>query len=186
MTDKQFLEEVLMQKDVYKAITDNLDRLIKIIPEIKQTIGFDHKNPAHKFDVWGHTLEALKLSEENLTVRTVLLFHDLAKPQAAVLGSDGFLHYKGHQAMSSEIAKRVLTKIGFDEDKIEKICYLITLHDNMITDDEIKQNVELQKLRLEVQRCDCLAHSQYIIDKRMQYVLERKKFIENFEKQNKQ
>ena len=180
MTEKQFLKEVLMQKDVCEAIKENLDELICLIPEIKDAVGFDHQNPAHMFDVWGHTLYALGLSKPNFIVRCSLLFHDLAKPQSAVRGRDGYLHYSGHQAKSSEIAKRCLTNMGFNQEEIEKICYIIALHDNYITDDEVKENPNLQKLRLDVQICDAFAHTKAAADRRIDYLNDRKKYIKNF------
>ena len=182
MTEKEFLQKVLMDKNVCNAINNNLDKILEIIPEIKPSIGFDHKNPHHFTDVWGHTLYALNLSKRNLIVRTSLLLHDLGKPHVAYVGRDGYQHFKGHQALSSKFAKDILSRLNFDKDDIEKICYIINLHDNMITDDEIKENVELQKLRIEVQRCDCMAHIEPIAEERMKYVNERKRFIKNFAK----
>lgn len=180
MTDKEFLQNLLMEKDVCREVEANLDKLLEIIPEIKPSIGFDHQNPHHFADVWGHTLYALNLSKPNLIVRTSLLLHDLGKPHVAFVGRDGYQHFKGHQQLSSQFAKNILTRINYDKSDIKKICYIINLHDNMVTDDEIKNNVELEKLRLEVQRCDCMAHITPVADERMKYVNERKKYIKKF------
>ena len=38
------LEEILLKDNVVKSINDNLDKLIILIPEIKDMIGFEHKS----------------------------------------------------------------------------------------------------------------------------------------------
>ena len=65
MRCKMDLKEILLSDDVVKSINDNLDYLIKIIPEIRFMFNFDQKNPQHHLDVWNHTLLALSLSEKD-------------------------------------------------------------------------------------------------------------------------
>lgn len=183
MADKEFLKNILMEKDVYSSITKNINKLINIIPEIKPCINFKHNNPAHYLDVWEHILKAISLSKNNFDVRLTLLLHDIGKPLCATVGKDGFLHYFGHQKISAEIAENVLTRLHFKKSYINKICYLVEKHDDKISDEELIKNLKLEKIRLEIQRCDSLAHAPKQAEFRMNYILERKNYIKNIMKQ---
>lgn len=39
------LEEILKKDNVLDAINDNLEILFKLIPELRDMVGFDHKHP---------------------------------------------------------------------------------------------------------------------------------------------
>ena len=67
------LEEILLSDNIIESINNNIDYLLKIIPEIKDMIGFDHKHPHHHLDVWNHTLLALSLSPKDFDIRLSLL-----------------------------------------------------------------------------------------------------------------
>ena len=45
------LEEILLKDNVVKSINDNLDKLIILIQEIKDMIGFKHKSKYHYLDI---------------------------------------------------------------------------------------------------------------------------------------
>ena len=66
MKDIEFIYNVLMSDDVENTIKENQEELLKIIPELKDEIGFDHKHPHHHLDVWNHTLLALSMSIKDL------------------------------------------------------------------------------------------------------------------------
>lgn len=42
---------ILMNDDIAQSINDNLDYLLKVIPELKFMVGFEHKHPRHHLDV---------------------------------------------------------------------------------------------------------------------------------------
>src|SRR5690606_22094456 len=46
-----------------------------IIPELQQSIGFDQKSIHHKYDVYDHLLETVRLAPPN--IRLVALLHDV-------------------------------------------------------------------------------------------------------------
>ena len=79
MTGKEILYSILMNNNVVYSIENNLEPLLNLIPELKDTIGFDHKHPHHHLDVWNHTLCALSHAPSNFDLRLVLLLHDIGK-----------------------------------------------------------------------------------------------------------
>lgn len=175
-----FLQKILLSQNVCDEIKLNMETLVKIIPEIKFIVGFPHKHPHHHLDVWEHTLLALSLSKNNFDVRFCLLLHDIGKPFSFQDGADGVRHFKNHQVVSSLMAKEILLRLGFDNNYIEKMCYLIKYHDTMITNEDIKQNWLLQKIRLEVQRCDGLAHNPKYLDKKNLYIEQTSHLLEQY------
>ena len=173
------LEEILLKDNVVKSINDNLDKLIILIPEIKDMIGFEHKSKHHYLDVWEHTLKALSYSSNNFVVRLTLLFHDIGKPHS--YQEDGkFRHFKNHNILSEKIAKKRLTELDYDKCILDKICYLVLNHDIEITKEELKNDYELQLLRFEVQICDIKAHRIVENDKKLTYEEDIKKLIKEY------
>lgn len=162
------LENILTGDDVVKSINYNLDYLISIIPEIKDMIGFEHKHPHHHLDVWNHTLLALSLSQNIFEVRLALLLHDIGKPHCFTEGK--VRHFKGHPEVSSIIGKNILLRLGYNDDFISEICYLIKFHDTPIVQEDIDNNYELSYKRFLIQKCDAFAHNPKKIEKRKNYI----------------
>lgn len=51
MNNYEFLYNILMTEDPVKSIKSNLNELLKLIPELKFEIGFEHRHPHHYLDV---------------------------------------------------------------------------------------------------------------------------------------
>lgn len=162
------LYSILISDDVITSINDNLDVILKLMPEIKNMIGFPHNHPHHHLDVWDHTLLALENSPKDFEIRIVLLLHDIGKPFS--YQDEEIRHFKGHSDMSAIISYDILNRLGFEQDKIEEMCYLIKNHDNKITLEDIKGNRELEIKRFLVQYCDTFAHNPKVLDKRISYL----------------
>ena len=58
----------------------------------------------------------------------------------------------------------------YQEDFIEDVCYLVRYHDAQIKRGKMLKNYDLLEKRLEVQRCDALAHHPDTIDRRRKYL----------------
>lgn len=171
------LYEILTADDVVSSIKDNLDYLLKIIPEIKPMIGFLHKHPHHHLDVWEHTLYALSLSENDFEIRLSLLLHDVGKPFSYQEGE--IRNFYGHAKVSSQMTIDILTRLNFDERLIDKISYLVEFHDIPISEQNIKNNYEMSLKLYKIQTCDALAHHPEKLDKRKAYLFKVKKKLDN-------
>lgn len=140
-------------------------------------IGFEHKHPHHHLDVWEHTLEALSISENDFDVRLSLLLHDIGKP-FSYTEKDGIRHFYGHPLVSSEMSKCILFKLGFKNEYIDKICYLIIKHDTPITEKEFDSlHYDPIYTRYLIQEADALSHHPDKLDKRKKYLDTAKKLI---------
>ncbi len=169
------LQEILESENVIEEIDSNMEYLLTIIPEIKNMIDFPHNHPHHHLDVWEHTKLALSLSENDFEIRLVLLLHDIGKPFS--YQDEEVRHFHGHAEVSSDISKIILKRLGFNKEYIEKISKLIELHDTEITKEDIEEDYELTLTRLEVQRCDVLAHNPKYIEKKIKYLEKVKRMI---------
>lgn len=169
MNGKQYIEYILSRDDVSTAIRDDLDRLLTVIPEIAQMVGFSHCHPHHHLDVWEHTLLALSLSENSFVTRLALLLHDVGKPHS--YQEDGEIrHYKGHADKSAEIAREVLDRLGFETELKELAVEIVKKHDTPLTIDDIRRDPEFSRELFAVQRCDAMAHNPVYNEKRMAYI----------------
>lgn len=163
------LYNILMQDDIESSIINNLEELLTIIPELKYTINFEHKHPHHHLDVWKHTLLALNLSEKDFDIRLSLLLHDIGKPWSYEEGE--IRHFPNHPLVSSNISRNILTRLNYDDNYIDYICYLIRHHDSPITKEQIINNYDLVLKLYKIQTCDALAHHPDHLKKRKQYLI---------------
>ena len=178
MVKNMDLKSILLSDDIVKSINDNMNDLLSIIPEIKYMIGFDHNHPHHHLDVWHHTLLALSLSNKDFDIRLCLLLHDIGKPFS--YQDEEVRHFRNHAKVSSKMSKEILTRLEYDEEYINYLCYLIENHDTVIDDEQIKNNYDICLKLFEIQRCDALAHHPDKLEKRKNYIDEiHKKLILN-------
>ncbi len=180
MEKREVLYKILCEKDVIKSIVNNFLMLEKIIPEISLMVGFEHKNPNHCFDVWGHTLNALSYSRNNFEIRLALLLHDIGKPLSFIDGIDK-RRFWNHPEVSEKLSRKILTRLGFKGNYLEELCYLIRYHDDPITKTDVEKNYKLEKLRFEIQLCDGYAHSKHGVERRKTYNEETAKMFKIFE-----
>ena len=170
------LYDILMSEDVVETIENNLDILLQLIPEIKDMIGFEHRHPAHIYDVWEHTLYALKLSPKDFDTRLALLLHDIGKPFS--YSEDGNIrHYYNHPQVSASMAFTILNRLGFDNSYIEKICFLVRNHDNRITNSLVNDCYDWCLILYDVQCCDAFAHNPENLESRKTYLEKTHKLI---------
>lgn len=163
------LYEILCSENVVESINNNLEYLLGIIPEISYMIGFEHKHPHHHLDVWNHTLLALSMSDNDFDIRLSLLLHDIGKP-FCYQESDGIRNFRGHPQKSAEISYKILNRLNFNDEFIERICFYIRNHDNPLEEQFIIDNREASIKIFKIQECDALAHHPEKLEKRRQYL----------------
>lgn len=173
MGDYVNLREILLSDDIIESLESNLDIILDYIPEVRFMIGFDQKHPDHHLDVWRHTLYALSMSEKDFDIRLVLLLHDIGKPfsyQDVKYGDKVIRHFTGHAMISSKIAYIILNRLGYEEEYVNYICYLIKMHDTPIRQNLIDDNIDLAKKLYKIQYCDAMAHHPSKLKPRIDYL----------------
>lgn len=143
------------------------DVIAVFIPEITPCFGFEQHSPYHKYDVWEHTIHAVKSSRNKEKIRIAMFFHDIAKPDCFRPDETGRGHFKGHALKSAEKAGFIMRRMKFPNRMTDDVTALISHHS-----DELNTRYELRKLTgeigmenvfdlLDVQRADSLSKQEF-------------------------
>jgi len=117
------------------AIMNELGVLGAFLPEFGDLNGFMQHGVYHCYTADEHTLITIKnlekLYNENSTfgkiyntikdkeiLNLALLLHDIAKP----------IDLSGHEIIGAEMASSVMVRLGYDENEIDKVCFLVKNH----------------------------------------------------------
>ena len=100
----------------------------QFIPEWEDIIGFEQQNKHHNLTVDEHILKALSCTTPDLILRLATLFHDIGKPKCFSIDENHQGHFYGHEKISADIAKKILTRMKYDNDTIERVYKLIKYH----------------------------------------------------------
>ena len=97
--------------------------LARVLPEIEALRGVEQPKKHHpEGDVWNHTFNLLAglPTDCSPTLAWAALLHDTGKPGTAKL-KDGQNTFHGHEELSAQIARTVLTRLKFSNDFIETV-----------------------------------------------------------------
>lgn len=165
----QSLCEIISKTDYKGNLSSDISAFTNLIPELKDMIGFCQNNPYHDFDVYEHTIHALKgCKTDDMIVRLAVFFHDFGKPHSYQDGEDGVRHFKGHGRVSAMITRDIMERLCFDKDTITSVCELVAYHDatfrygkkyvkrwlNKIGNEQFVRLLELRKSDIKGQKLD--------------------------------
>ena len=125
--------KIMMTKNAHHGIMliNDIGAMKYVIPELEKTIGLG-QNAYHFGDVWVHTLAVLKndcdLFEPDLICRLSALLHDIGKIECRTVDEHGRVHFYDHEFVGSDIAKRILQRLKFDNHTIDEVCFIIRNH----------------------------------------------------------
>ncbi len=133
-----FFREILkLPRNVGQTLSamNELGVLGVFLPEFKDMIGFLQHGVYHFYTADEHTLMTIKnvekLEREHSQLGKLfsslkdreylylgLLFHDIAKP----------INVSGHEIIGAEVASAVMVRLGYSEEEIEKVSFLVKNH----------------------------------------------------------
>jgi tRNA nucleotidyltransferase (CCA-adding enzyme) len=181
LEDKKRLNDILITS---KDIRSNKEEILKIIPELIICVECTQNHPAHIYKVFDHILQTVNRVDFNLTLKLAALLHDIGKPYKKVIVNNTE-RFWGHGDTSAEIAKLVLTRLGYEEDLINKLCILIKYHDHKTfpTLESIQNTIslignDLVPYLFKLQTADLLSHSEKYYKPLLVKLNESKKFYE--------
>ena len=105
------------------------DVLSVIVPEISVMVGYDQRNHHHHYDLWEHTVRVVENVPPEPDMRLAMLLHDTGKPAVCRVDEHGEAHYRGHQAVSAEIAERITAGLRCDRETADRVVRLVRYHD---------------------------------------------------------
>jgi tRNA nucleotidyltransferase/poly(A) polymerase len=122
---EELLKAAYYRLDKAIEIFQSLGVLQYILPELEACVGVQQRKEYHAYDVYGHTLAALRAYEGNdPIIALTLLLHDIAKPECF----DERRRTIGHELRGAEVASEILRRLRFSESFIYKVSLLIKLH----------------------------------------------------------
>lgn len=102
-----------------------------IIPELEESFDVE-QNQAHSYDVWNHLLKTVQHSADKnylLHVRLSALLHDIAKPRTRRWAEDAKMWtFYGHEVVGSHVTKKILERLKFSRETIDKVTNLVRWH----------------------------------------------------------
>ena len=142
MDMKEFENDLLSQNITEKYLNMSREELEERFgSEFIKTVDFGNQNNnSHQYELFEHILRTVDsvdtngLSEKDaLKVKIAAFFHDIGKPNVAQLNEKtGQTQFIGHAKQSAEIAKDILGNIGYSEQEIAELSFLIQSHDDFI------------------------------------------------------
>ena len=125
------LEKIIMsdRPDEGILLLHELGLLEYVVPELEKGVGVA-QNRHHIFTIFEHNIESIKFAAQkkyNFVVRLAALLHDIAKPQAK-RGEGPESTFYNHDLMGSRAAARILERLHFSREIIERVANLIRNH----------------------------------------------------------
>ena len=160
------LMKLLCGKNVLSVLRAYPDVIGVFWPEVPPMVGFDQRNHHHCYDVWEHTIHAVAAVPPEPEVRCAALLHDVGKPATFTVDENGVGHFRGHAAVSEELADGMLRRLKCSTDFRETVVRLVAWHDRDIprTDKAVRRALgklgeqDLRRL-IALKRADNLAQS---------------------------
>lgn len=100
-----------------------------IMPELDLCMKTEQNHPHHMYSVGEHILHTLEHVPAEKHLRLAMLFHDIGKPKALSVDSEGITHFHGHSEISAEIAEKILKRLKFDNETIRRVSHMVLYHD---------------------------------------------------------
>ena len=180
--DREKLEQILKGQSISE---DEEQIIFEIIPELLDEKDFLQNNPWHIYDVWNHTKKVFENSKVDTEIRLVLLLHDIGKPHSYQDDENGIRHFRGHSQKSAEISEEILKRLGYSENEIAEICFLIANHDKTIQPEvRNESNLEIYKKLLHIQYCDASGYNPEYIQRVYDRLDKASSYLKGYEEGN--
>ncbi|HIT90026.1 MAG TPA: CCA tRNA nucleotidyltransferase [Candidatus Merdenecus merdavium] len=161
-----------------------------ILPEFDAMMETPQKNPHHDSTVGIHTLRALMHIEKSKDLRLIMLFHDVGKPLTRTTDSFGRDHFYDHAKKGSELTKKILRRLKFDNGTIKKVTHLIKYHDHRpnITPEGVRRGIyqvgeEYYPDLLKIMESDILAKNAFRREEKLEALNQIKNLYEDIVKE---
>lgn len=141
--------KLLTGKDAARVLLSYPEVLAVFLPELTEVQNFPQNTPYHKYDVYTHSVYALKNAPPDLALRLCLFFHDFGKPACHMQDAHGIAHFKGHPEKSAALADEILRRLRFDNKTRETVCLLIRYHDCRIPETKVQAKRLLREIGAE-------------------------------------
>ncbi len=173
-------KKILCGKNAKNILLQFPEVFAEIIPQVKESIGFNQNNPHHIYDVYTHSAYVVQNSPNDEILRLSAFFHDIGKPFCYSEDKNKIGHFFSHAKKSKELCNEALTSLKADNKTKALVCQIVENHDYQIIPEEkyvrrfLAKNGYEQSMRiLKIKRAD--AASKVILDD------DRSKYVDTIE-----
>lgn len=164
----------------------------EFFPEFDACMQMEQKHPHHCYSVGEHILYSMKAIEADKVLRLSMMFHDIAKPLTkSVNEKTGNDRFKGHAEKGAEMARKIMRRLKFDNDTIDKV-YRVTLYhdydidlnpdfdhlghieipDKYVRRAILRMGADIYPMYLKVHAADVAAQSEFMKEKKLEFLAE--------------
>jgi poly(A) polymerase len=104
----------------------DLGLMREILPEVLAMRDMPQGGRRFK-NVFDHTLQVVERVPADADLRWAALLHDVGKP-ATIGWENGQVHFRGHEVVGAEMTQRLLSRLRFERQRIERIAKLVAMH----------------------------------------------------------
>jgi tRNA nucleotidyltransferase (CCA-adding enzyme) len=98
-----------------------------VIPEALEGRGVWQKG-SHRFDVLDHLFACADAAPGDLALRLAAFLHDIGKPRAIGIGSEGDPTFYGHEEISAAMSGEILRRLRFPNALVDEVTHLVRHH----------------------------------------------------------
>ena len=128
---REGFNKAITSENPYLSINlmDRLNIITELFPELVPAKRIEQDKDHHpEGNVYEHTLECFKhIKKAPLTLAVSLLLHDAGKPETATVTKKK-LRFPGHSQRGAVIARKALKRLGYKNNFIEDVIFLIRYH----------------------------------------------------------
>ena len=129
----KLLTELLTDRFAARTVPElwEAGALTLLLPELIPEEGYCQENPWHSLTLAEHTREVYRHLPAGAppALRFAALMHDTGKPECAVRGDDGYLHFPKHPYASFLIAEKACARLCLPPDFSAEACMYVRYHD---------------------------------------------------------
>ena len=98
-----------------------------VIPELQDAVGMG-QNKYHNKDVFGHTMDVLRNTPNDLNTRLMALFHDIGKTLTRTVDDGGNVHFYGHEQAGVDVVKSIMSRLKYPNNIINAVASGVLNH----------------------------------------------------------
>lgn len=112
----------------YFKLMHTLGILKEIMPELDDCVDVYQDKRYHKWDVFHHCLYTGDNIEPNIILRIAGILHDIGKPPTREVSKEKGVTFHKHDMAGVKLAKKLLTRLGYENKVKKEVLKLIRLH----------------------------------------------------------
>jgi tRNA nucleotidyltransferase (CCA-adding enzyme) len=184
-----------IQTELVKLVTSDHPERIKtayelgitavVIPEFDKCMWTEQVNIHHMYNVGDHIIETLRNVRSDKVLRLTMLMHDIGKPETMLMDDEGVSHFYGHELVSAQMADKIMKRLKFDRDTMDRVCNLIKYHDERYPAEPPVIRRAIHRvgerdfpLLFEVRYADTMAQSTYMRSEKLKLIEDAKAVYE--------